>query len=93
MSTSLLDIKAQGLGRLASQYSDRPNILAYIEALLDAYQELEDVFQFMALQTDIDVAEGVNLDIIGEIVGISRIIPDSIAIQFFGFEGQPGAIL
>jgi hypothetical protein len=91
MSAETLDIVAQGVSRLASQYSDRPKFIAYIKALLAAYQELEGVLQFMALQTDIDIAEGVNLDIIGDIVGISRILPDSIAVQFFGFEFQPGA--
>jgi hypothetical protein len=91
MSSASLDHLAQGLSRLASQYSDREKIIAYVKALLAANQELEDVLQKMALQTDIDIAEGVNLDTIGEIVGISRIIPESIAVQFFGFEGQPGA--
>jgi hypothetical protein len=43
------------------------------------------------LQTDIDSAEGVWLDHIGEIVGISRIIPESVALKFFGFQGQESA--
>lgn len=91
MSSLSLDHKALALTRLTSQYNDQAKILAYIIALIKVFDELETVLQFNALQTDIDVAEGVNLDNIGEVVGISRFIPASIAVQFFGFVGQPGA--
>lgn len=91
MSSPALDHQAVGRSRVATQYTGSPRFLAYIRALLAASAELEAVFQKVAEQTDIDLAEGVNLDVIGEIVGVSRIIPDSIAVQFFGFEAQPGA--
>lgn len=91
MSSVSLDHNALALTRITSQYNDQPKILAYIAALMKVFDELEAVLQFNALQTDIDSALGVNLDTIGEIVGISRILPQSIAIQFFGFDGQAGA--
>jgi hypothetical protein len=91
MSSAFLDRQAQALDRLTSLYSDKPKVIAFIKALTAAHVELELTLQTMAEQTDIDIARGVNLDTIGEIVGISRIIPESIAVQFFGFEGQPGA--
>lgn len=91
MSSTVLDHQALGLSRVATQYSESQDFLAYLRALLDSSSELETVLQTVAAQTDIDVAEGVNLDVIGEIVGVSRIIPDSIAIMFFGFTGQSGA--
>lgn len=91
MTSAVLDHQALGRSRVATQYLDSQKFLAYIRALLTASTELEDVFQTVAEQVDIDVAEGVNLDVIGEIVGISRIIPNSIAVKFFGFDGQPGA--
>lgn len=91
MSSSVIDHKAIGRSRIATQYTESQKFLSYIRSLLSSSDELEAVFQKIAEQADIDKAEGVNLDVIGEIVGVSRIIPDSIAMQFFGFEGQPGA--
>lgn len=91
MSSTIIDHQAIGRSRIATQYTESQKFLAYIRALLDSSAELETVLQSVAAQTDIDVAEGVNLDVIGEIVGISRILPNSIAVKFFGFSGQPGA--
>jgi hypothetical protein len=90
MSSTVLDHQALGRSRVATQYTESQKFLAYVRALLDSSVELETVLQQVAAQTDIDVAEGVNLDVIGEIVGINRILPNSIAVKFFGFEGQPG---
>lgn len=90
MSSAVLDHQELGRSRVATQYTASEKFLAYIQALLESSAELEAIFQKIAEQADIDIAEGVNLDVIGEIVGISRIIPNSIALKFFGFEGQPG---
>lgn len=90
MSSTVLDHESLGRSRVATQYTESQKFLAYIRALLDSSAELESVLQKVAEQSDIDLAEGVNLDVIGEIVGVSRILPDSIAVRFFGFEGQPG---
>jgi len=90
VSAAAIDHQAIGRGRVVTQYTESRKFLATIRALLAASAELEAVFQKIAEQADIDLAEGVNLDVIGEIVGVSRILPDSIAVQFFGFEGQAG---
>jgi hypothetical protein len=93
MSAPRMDHQATGRSRVALQYQESPKFLAYLKALLGAPVELEGVLQKVALQTDIDQAEGVNLDVLGEIVGISRIVPNAIPVQFFGFQGQPGALI
>lgn len=90
MSSTVIDHQVLGRSRVATQYTESQRFLAYVRALLESSAELEAVLQKVAEQTDIDIAEGVNLDVIGEIVGVSRIIPNSIAVRFFGFEGQPG---
>lgn len=90
MSSTVLDHQSLGRSRVATQYTESQRFLAYVRALLESSAELEAVLQKVAEQTDIDLAEGVNLDVIGEIVGVSRILPNSIAVRFFGFEGQPG---
>lgn len=91
MSSTAIDHQELGRGRVATQYTEAQKFLAYIRALLASSAEMEAVLQKVAEQSDIDLAEGVNLDVIGEIVGISRIIPNAIAVQFFGFQGQPGS--
>lgn len=91
MSSLPLDHQELGRSRVAAQYTASQKFLAYIRALLASSAEMEALLQKVAEQTDIDLAEGVNLDVIGEIVGVSRILPSSIAVRFFGFEGQPGA--
>lgn len=80
-----------GLDRVAEQYEASPKFLAYLTVLLEKADEIESVFHKIAEQLDIDLAEGVNLDVIGDIVGTGRILLNSIPMQFFGFEGQPGA--
>jgi len=92
MSAPAIDHQAIGRSRVATQYWEAQKFLAYLRALLDAPVELESVLQTVARQTDIDVAEGVNLDVLGEIVGISRIVPFVLPVQLFGFDGQPGAL-
>lgn len=77
MSTPIqtIDHVALGLSRVAVQFQASPNFLAYLTAILTSDNELEGVFQQVAQQVDIDLAEGVNLDTIGVIVGISRVLP------------------
>lgn len=92
MSSTVLDHQSLGRSRVATQYTESQKFLAYIRALLDSSAELEAVLQKVAEQTDIDIAEGVNLDVIGEIVGISRIIPASVQLAFFGFQDNAAAL-
>lgn len=92
MTAITIDHREIGLSRVALQYQESPRFLDYLRALLLYSVELEALFQFMATQVEIDIAEGVNLDVIGEIVGRSRIIPAAIPIGFFGFDGQPGVL-
>lgn len=92
MSSTVLDHQSIGRSRVATQYTESQKFLAYIRALLDSSAELEAVLQKVAEQSDIDLAEGVNLDVIGEIVGISRIIPASVQLAFFGFQDNAAAL-
>jgi hypothetical protein len=85
MSHNTIDHIALGRSRVATQYTESPKFLAYLEGLLGYATTLEAVLDTISKQSDIDVAEGVNLDVLGDIVGISRIIPFSIPLQFFGF--------
>ena len=92
MSSTVLDHQSLGRSRVATQYTESQKFLAYVRALLESSAELEAVLQKVAEQTDIDLAAGVNLDVIGEIVGVSRIIPASVQLAFFGFQDNAAAL-
>jgi len=64
------------LDRLAEQYKNQPNLANVICTFVQQLQELEFAFQDLILGFDLDTASGVQLDGIGEIVGISRNSPD-----------------
>lgn len=82
-----IDHVALGLSRVAKQFQNSPKFLAYLTALLEMNQSIEDLLQSMYELPDIDVMSGVNLDVIGRIVGISRVIPNAIELVYFGFNG------
>lgn len=85
--TEPIDHAALAETRIATQYKRSTKFRAFIAALMARAQELEDVFQKIALWRNIDDAEGVALDVIGDIVGVSRIIDDVILTEYFGFDG------
>jgi hypothetical protein len=47
--------------------------------------ELESVLQSLFFLPDIDQMRGVNLDVIGKIVGANRIVGGVVTLTFFGF--------
>lgn len=88
MSTPI-DHVTLGLSRVTEQYKSAPDFNAYITALLQAPNNIELAGQAVAESLDIDVAEGVQLDRIGEIVGFGRDIPEAYPLPFFGFTDTP----
>lgn len=81
----LINHKELAVSRLATQYKESINLINYIKALLTEADTLEEVFQDLLEKRWIDTAEGVNLDIIGVIVGQSRGVADADAFEYFGF--------
>lgn len=63
-----------------------------IEAILQPLEATEKAAHQLELLADIDLMEGVNLDVIGEILGRSRVVPASIIIPYFGFYDQDGEL-
>lgn len=77
--TPQIDHNAIGLSRITQQYREKAKFAAHISALLAAMDEIEQALQDIKSIRDIDEAEGEQLDIIGEIVGASRIISSTIS--------------
>lgn len=78
--------------RVATQYTESAKFLATLSALCGMAQELETALLQVRDITDIDNARGVQLDIIGDIVGVSRLIPNAILLPFFGFADGAGSV-
>jgi hypothetical protein len=63
------------LNLFTSQYKLSPNLNAWQKALLTPIDDLTNCLQFMDIAYDIDNAFGAQLDVIGEFLGASRIVP------------------
>jgi hypothetical protein len=77
---------------LIIQYSDRPNAVAEVELLMGTWSKVYDFFNNFMNEFDIDQAYGDRLDIIGKIVGVSRIVPEGVVKKYFSFSGNPNGL-
>lgn len=69
-----VDHKAQAKARVLHQYRNAALFLSFIETLFTPANELDTVFNQLALRYAIDSMEGVWLDRLGDIVGVPRVI-------------------
>lgn len=92
MSTDRIDHLKLGLSRIAMQYRESPKFRALLTELLTRMQTVEDAARELYDITDIDKAEGHDLDVLGDIVGVSRSVPEGMPLAFFGFDDTPGAL-
>jgi hypothetical protein len=60
------------LDRLLQQYKGKPKFEGFISALAQRVQDTENALKELFEERSIETAIGVNLDIIGEIVGLPR---------------------
>jgi hypothetical protein len=87
--SDLIDHTELALSRVATEYRASTKFLAFLQALMGQAQEIETVLRQVETIADIDASVGVQLDNIGEIVGISRYVKLSLPVAFFAFFGQP----
>jgi hypothetical protein len=90
MTSAYIDHAVEARSRVAMQYTESARFLATLSALAGKCQELEDVLLSLKEVSDIDLAQGVQLDVIGDIVGITRYIPNAVLLPFFGFDDTAG---
>jgi len=76
---------------LIKQYWDKPNAQAEIELQAATWEPVRDILRQFGEEFDLDNAAGHRLDIIGKIVGISRIVPLVVPKVAFGFSGYVNA--
>jgi hypothetical protein len=84
----ILDYKALVRSRYTDLVRGYPAYVAYVEALCDLLEEKQvEAKVFLDGLMDIDQSVGVQLDIIGKIVGQDRNLVLFTAEPYFGFEG------
>ena len=57
---------------IISQHKDKPNFIAWLSAALNINQDVKNVNDDVYAALDLETAEGINLDILGAIVGVNR---------------------
>lgn len=73
-----------------AQFNDGTRLEALVRALHKPLNDIEAALLQLLTDRWLDTAEGQQLDGIGDIVGLPRVIDDVVYIQFFGFISQPG---
>lgn len=86
-----IDYLEEARGRVTYAFKDKVVFDKYLELLIDQQLQIQQVFKDLLQKRSIDTATGVNLDIIGEIVGQPRELISADLFTFFGFEGAIGA--
>lgn len=76
---------------LIKQYWDQPNARAEIELQARGWESIRNIVEAFTDAFDLDQAVGAQLDIIGRIVGMPRVIPLVIPKVAFGFDENTNA--
>lgn len=84
------DHAAIGWGHWLSQFRDGSRIEATVKAMLQPLNGAQAALLQLLDERWLDTAVGAQLDGIGDIVGLPRVISDVMYVEFFGFVGQPG---
>lgn len=67
-----IDVVANALARVRSQFRDKPLIAAFLESLLTGFQDVETAAAQLRDERSVDTATGVTLTMLGTIVGEPR---------------------
>lgn len=76
---------------LIKQYWEKPKAYAEIGLQAGTWERVFDWFNSFVTEFDLDNATGDRLDIIGRVVGQSRIVPQAVPKLAFGFDENPNA--
>lgn len=73
---------------IVNQLRDSTNYVEVIRLLAEDFDEASDIYDYIAKNINIMNADGVWLDLIGDIVGVSRVFDKEIQPTYFGFSDQ-----
>lgn len=64
------------LNRITSQYTNKPRFMGWLTSLLEKIEPAHGISETMPSYFDVSEATGTQLDIVGEIIGVNRVITD-----------------
>lgn len=73
---------------IENQLRESPNYIEVIRLLAEDFDETSDIYDYIAKNINVLNAQGVWLDLIGDIVGVSRVFDKEIQPTYFGFSDQ-----
>lgn len=76
---------------LIKQYWEQPKAKAEIELQAGTWERIANLLQSFPTEYDLDLARGAQLDVLGKIVGVPRVVPAVLPKVAFGFAGNPNA--
>lgn len=82
-----VDYLTEARERVTYQFKDKDVFDRYLQLIINQQFELQQVFKDLLQKRSIDTATGVNLDVIGDIVGQPRELISTDLYNFFGFYG------
>ncbi len=68
----------------------KPNFLAVVDLVANGIGSITSLVQSIPGEFDLDNAEGVQLDILGQWIGQSRVVPNVLTLSYFGFSELGG---
>jgi hypothetical protein len=80
-----IDFIAEAIELLASQYQESETLKGHLSILINQLSDLQDVYCQLLDERDIDTAIGVQLDILGRIIGQPRPLVPIDTFNYFGF--------
>lgn len=77
---------------ITNEHASKPKFVALVNLLANGVGTITAQSQGLADEFDLDTAIGAQLDVVGLWIGQSRIIPNTLTIQFFGFSDNIAAL-
>lgn len=77
---------------LIKQYWEKPKARAEVELKIRTYKKIVDLLKSLPVQLDVDNSIGKQQDLIGRVVGISRVVDGVIPKVFFGFKERDNSL-
>ena len=87
----LKDYKEEAYGLITEQFRDKDVFKRYLDLLLSPSEEIQLVAKDLVQKRSIETSEGVQLDMIGAIVGQPRTLIKVDILEFFGYQGAINA--
>jgi hypothetical protein len=90
-SFEVVEYLEEARSRVTDQFKDKPVFDKFVQLMLSNNINIQLALKDLMQKRSIDTAEGVQLDILGDIVGQPRVLLSTDLIRYFAFQGSPEA--